>query len=500
MRYLLTGGGAATPRRFPGLQDAMSAASHPSAAAWNLAPGFPDRIVTSPRSGLPCRIDAPDVGHELVDAATVIGCVHLSRAWSRCDPIIINAVVGYFQDGGSYLPLLQSWQMAARIAGHFAAAGELTLTRITAAILAAYDDSCLDCGASLASAITGQVAGLLHGIRVPVYDDRPDTGTLADLARLPLAPCRVYRGGQAEDRLAGTYPTLPGAMAATGHPGFGGWQFSPDDTSQITWPAPPGRGGPGGAAEPGWVIRASGVTRLYAEACPDDARMRRCWSAADNRIAVAAEAALSGRATGLAALPARAAARVAARLAAQYATGGLTADGILAVLLDTSTRAGVEPPLQAAARLAARIADHLAETGITVAGAAGTVAALRPAPPVPAIRPGPPARPDPGPAPRPAGRVSAAVAATLDMVFWWLTAPLERLHQATRRPGRLRRLRAALPILICGWRQRPRRQRGMGLLRARHRRVGAGRSRHPAHLRRRMARPPPRLRAEPGAR
>ena len=339
--------------------------------------------------------------------------------------------------------------MAARIAGHFAAAGELTRTRLTAAILAAYDDSCLDCGASLASAITGQITSLLRGIGVPVYDDRPATGTLADLAGLPLTPCRVYRGGQAEDGQAGTYPTLAGAMAATGHPGFGGWQFSPDDTGQIAWPATPGPGRQAGAARPGWVIRAAGITRLYAEACPDDVRMRRRWSAADSRIAIAAEAALGGRAGGLSALPARAAARAAARLAAQHATGGLTADGILAVLLDTCTRTGLEPPLQAAARLAARIAGHLAETGITVAGAPAAGAAPRPAPPAPATRPGPPPRPDPRPAPRPAGRVPAAAAAILDTVFWRLTAPLERLHQAARRPGRLRRLRAALPVLIC---------------------------------------------------
>ena len=354
MRYLLTCGGTAAPRRFPRLQEAMSAAGRPSMAEWNLAAGFPDWIVTSPRSGLPpCRIDAPDVGHELVDAATVTGCLHHSRAWSRCDPVIINAVVGYFQDGGSYLPLLQAWQVAARIAGHFAAAGELTRTRITAAILAAYDDSCLDCGASLASAITGQITSLLRGTGVPVYDDSPATGTLADLAGLPLTPCRVYRGGQAEDGQAGTHPTLAGAMAATGHPGFGGWQLSPDDTSQIAWPATPGPGRQAGAAGPGWVIRAAGITRLYAEACPDDVRMRRRWSAADSRIVVAVEAALGGRAGGLAALPGRAAARAAARLAAQHATGGLTADGVLAVLLDTFTRTGLEPPLQAAARLAA---------------------------------------------------------------------------------------------------------------------------------------------------
>ena len=189
------------------------------------------------------------------------------------------------------------------------------------------------------------------------------------------------------------------------------------------------------------------ITRLYAEACPDDVRMRRRWSAADSRIAIAAEAALGGRASGLSGLPARAAARAAARLAAQHATGGLTADGILAVLLDTSTRAGLDPPLQAAARLAARIAGHLAETGITVAGAPADGAAPRPASPAPAARPGPPP-PDPRPAPRPAGRVPAAAAVILDTVFWRPTAPLERLHQAARRPGRLRRLRAALPVLI----------------------------------------------------
>ena len=185
MRYLLTCGGTAAPRGSPACKKRCP---RPAVPAWpngTWPPG--SQTGSSPARGPACRlpIDAPDVGHELVDAATVTGCLHHSRAWSRCDPVIINAVVGYFQDGGSYLPLLQAWQVAARIAGHFAAAGELTRTRITAAILAAYDDSCLDCGASLASAITGQITSLLRGTGVPVYDDSPATGTLADLAGLP---------------------------------------------------------------------------------------------------------------------------------------------------------------------------------------------------------------------------------------------------------------------------------------------------------------------------
>ena len=138
------------------------------------------------------------------------------------------------------------------------------------------------------------------------------------------------------------------------------------------------------------MIRAAGITRLYA-ACPDDVRMRRRWSAADSRIVVAVEAALGGRAGGLAALPAapRPAPPPACRPARHR---GPTANGVLAVLLDTFTRTGLEPPLQAAARLAARIADHLAETGITVAGASAAGTAPRPAPPAPAI-PAPGRRP-----------------------------------------------------------------------------------------------------------
>ncbi len=445
MRYLLSGGtGTTAPRRFRCLPEAMSAAGHPAAADWDLATG-PDRITTSRRAGpLPWWIDAPDVGHELVDAAaTAASCLRHGRPWSRSDPIIIDAVVGYFQDGGSFLPLLQAWQVATRFAGHFAAAGELTRTRLTTVILAAHDDSGLDCGASLAAGITGQVTELLRGIGVVVYDDRPASGDLAGLAGLPTAPCRLYRGGQAEGCPAGTHRTLAGAMAAAGHPGFDGWQIIPGDTGQIVLPATAGRGEPGGPARPGWVIRAPGIARLYAEACPDEVCMRRRWSPDSSRVITSVIAAAGSAGPGLPALPARSAARAAARLAAQHATGGLTADGILAVLLGTYSRAGLEPPLQAAGEVAARITGHLAEAGIAVAGA-------WPASP---SRPGPPAAAGPGQLPvasarRPGGRSRGVLAACLDSVFWLLTAPLESLIRAAGRP---RRLRAGLRNLIHCW-------------------------------------------------
>jgi hypothetical protein len=409
----------------------MAAAGYPDAADWDLAAGCPDRIIADRRAAgagtLRWWIDAPGVAHELVDAAAGSG-----RAWSRCDLVIIDAVVGYFQGGDSFLPVTQAWRAAALLSGHFAVSGELTRTRITAAILAAFDDSCLDCGAAMAGTLTGQLTGLLRDLGVVVYDDRPAGDDLTVLAALPPTPCRVGRAGPAAGGPAGEHATLAAAMAAAGHPGFGSWHVRPGDPDRIFRAASP--------AGPGWVIQAPGIARLFAEACPDEIRMRRRWSAGTGRVISSVTAALAAAGPRPGALPPRSAARAAARLAAQHATGGLTADGILAVLLDTYNRTGLEPPLRAADEVAARIAGHLSQAGIAVADAAAL-----PAPAAADARHG---EPPAGPGPRLACRIPGAVAAVLDSVFWRLLAPLECRYQAPRRAGPQR---AGLAALIRYW-------------------------------------------------
>jgi hypothetical protein len=443
MRYLLTGGGTRTAARrgFARLQQAMAAAGHPAPADWDLAAGRPDQIFASRQasSGLWWRIDGPEVAHELVDA--VSASRPGGRAWSRRDMVIIDAVAGYFLGAGLSLPLPLAWQAAARIAGHFAAAGEVTRSRITAAIGAAYDRSCFDCSAAAADAITAQVTGQLRGIGVVVYDDRPARDALAVLAGLPPAPCLLHRGGPGSQRQDGPpreYRTLTDAMTAAGHPAFGDWQVSPAEPGQIFVPGRPGHDG-----GTGWVIQAPGIARLYAEACPDDVRLRRRWSADSSTIASTVTYAAAR--PGPAGLPLTSAARAAARLDAQHATGGLTDTGIAAVLLDTFSRTGLEPPLQAAGAIAARIAGQLASAGVAVSGLQDPPG--RPAPPPrsspPAAAPHPP-----GSERAQAGRRRSPLAWCLDEVFWRLTAPLDGLIRAR---GRTRRHRSGLRELICCW-------------------------------------------------
>ncbi len=411
--------GPITSRDFPSMAAAMDAAGFPAACDWNLRAGCPDLIFTVPaagrRPGPPgardWRIQAPGVAHELIDA---VCAADLSRAWSGMDLLIIDTVVSFFLDDALPLALDEAWRAGARIAGHYAAARQVTQGQIAAAVTAP-GTSGASCSIAATASITAGIAGLLRAAGVTVYDDRPPDDMLRDLtgrlaARYQLRPARPGRPGGGE--AAGCYGFLSEAMAAAGYPALESWR--PD-------PADPGRlllNRRGGAREAGWAIEAPGVARQYAGACPDHLRISRQWSAADARIRHAVLSAAGSAAAGRWRLPQAAAVRAAACLSAWYASGGLAAGSIFTVLAEAYGRVGMVPPPAVADGLTADIAGRLAIAGI----AAGE------------YEPGPGGRLSP--VLRAArARVTAAVRAAggraaravLDEVYWRIRAPLTSL-------------------------------------------------------------------------
>ncbi|MGH3194280.1 MAG: hypothetical protein ACRDOL_44870, partial [Streptosporangiaceae bacterium] len=369
----------AAGRAYPTLPAAMAGAGHPGAASWHLLPGYPDKIL----GGIPGRggyetscwvIQARDVAHELVDAVCAGSC--LARAWSRHDVAVIGHALPVLQQAAAEVATRYAVQAAVRLAGHYAAAGELARTRIAAAVLAAYDQCCRGCDQALAEAITDQVTEALRGAGKIVYDDRPADGSLREVGE---PPCQVYRARPGEPAgrvLLGGYPTLAAAMTAAGHASGGDWQA--DHPGHLVL-APH-------AGETGWVIEAPGIARRFAEACPDDGRT---WSRDVTSITNAVVTATCPLRYHAQALPYRSALRVAARLDALHATGGLTAGGIFAVLFEACGRIGMVLPLQAADDITARIAAALIVRDVPVDGCQP----MQPAPAAPPAIPAPRAAP-----------------------------------------------------------------------------------------------------------
>lgn len=422
MSYLLScEARPAAGRVYPTLPAAMAGAGHPSAGHWHLLPGYPDKIL----GGIPARggyatscwvIQARDVAHELVDIVCAGSC--LARAWSRHDVAVIGHAFPVLREAAAALATRYAVQAAVRLAGHYAAAGELARTRITAAVLAAYDQCCCDCGPVLAEAITGQVTAALRGAGVIVYDDRPADDRLRELGE---PPCQVYRARPGEPRVRvrrGEYATLAAAMAAAGHPGTGDWQVARPGQLVL---APH-------AADAAWVIEAPGIARRFAEACPADGRT---WSPAATRIANAVLAVTCPVRCWLWALPYPSALRVAGRLDALHATGGLTPGGIFAVLAEACGRIGMVPPPEVADLITGRLAAGLAAAGVPVDG----YQASEPAPAVTAAAalPAPPAR-----------RLRACLAT----VFWQVESILAVPAGSGPLRAALRRLAAA--IIVAG--------------------------------------------------
>ena len=465
MQYLMTrAAGAAAPGGFSSLQEAMTAAGHPDPADWDLTAGYPDRI--SARRPRPpgrgaggsaarcCRIDAPGVAHELVDAVCDQG--RAGRAWSRNDMVIISAVVAYFLCSDSFLPAMQAWQAAARIAGHFAAAGEVARTRIVAAILAGYGSSCPGCSPAAAEIIAGQLTGRLRDAGVVVYDDRPADDSLREMVEPAAAAYRLYQGrtgrrGARRSSRAREYGTLGDAMAASGHPGFGDWQVRAGDPGRIFQAAGRPRSGLRGRDRRGWVIEAPGVARQYADACPDEVRMNRRWTAASDRIisSVGPAARAAGFGSGCWVLPPRSAARAGARLAAQHATGALTATGIFTVIAEEYSRIGIVPPPRVADEVTTNVAARLALAQVAVREDRPAGSSLPgdsrggswPCPAWLAGQPPPVRRP-------PAGGHAGPIARCLDGIFWRLTARPGCLVPA---PARSCLRPATLRCLISCW-------------------------------------------------
>jgi hypothetical protein len=442
--YLLSCGPGTAGRPYPTLAAAMTAAGHPSAANWHLAPGYPGKILAgrNPDRTGPAAwrwvIQARDVAHELVDTVCAGSC--LARAWSRHDVAVIGHAFPVLREAAAALATRYAVQAAVRLAGHYAAAGELARTRITAAVLAAYDQCCSDCGPDLAEAITGQVTAALRGAGVIVYDDRTADDSLRELGE---PPCQVHQARPGEPDvhvLRGQYATLAAAMAAASHPSTGDWQVACPGQLVL---APH-------AGETGWMIEAPGIARRFAEACPADGRI---WSPAATRITNAVLEVTCPARCWLWALPYPSALRVAGRLDALHATGGLTPGGIFAALAEACGRIGMVPPPAVADVITGRIAAGLAAAGVPVDGYQASEPASAPAA-TPAL-PGAPARPAP-----PGSRLRAC----LDTVFWRVIAPAETILAVPAGYGRLRaalrRLAAATilagppaaVIMVCGLR------------------------------------------------
>jgi hypothetical protein len=443
MQYLMTrAAGAAAPGGFSCLQEAMTAAGHPDPADWELTAGYPGRI-SARRPGTPgrhaagsaawcCRIDAPGVAHELVDAVCDQG--RDGRAWSRNDLVIISAVVAYFLCSDSFLPAMQAWQAAARIAGHFTAAGEVARTRIVAAILAGYGSSWHDCSPAAAGVIAGQLTGRLRDVGVVVYDDRPADDSLREMVEPAAAIYRLYRGravrrGARRSGPACEYGTLSEAMAAAGHSGFGDWQVRAGDPGRIFLARERRRG----HGRRGCVIEAPGIARQYGEACPDEVRMNRRWSAASDHIMSSVEPAARAAGSGCWVLPPRSAARAAARLAAQHATGTLTATGIFTVLAEEYSRIGMVPPPDVADEVTTRIAARLALARVAVCEDRTAGSSLAGQPVISRHH---------------ASGHAGPIARCLDGIFWRLTAPPGCLVPA---PARSCLRPATLRCLISCW-------------------------------------------------
>jgi len=204
---------------------AMDAAGNPAACDWDLSAGCPDLIFTGPaagrRPGSPgardWRIQAPGVAHELVDA---VCAADLSRAWSGMDLLIVDTVVSFFLDDGSALPLDEAWRAGARIAGHYAAAREVTQGQIAAAVTAPGTSRV---GRSIAApaAITAGIAGQLRDAGVTVCDGRPPGDMPRDLPGQLAATYQLRRtrpGRRGGGEAAGCYGFLSEAMAAAGYP------------------------------------------------------------------------------------------------------------------------------------------------------------------------------------------------------------------------------------------------------------------------------------------
>lgn len=425
MSYLLSCDPGTDGRPYPTLAAAMTAAGHPSAADWHLAPGYPGKILagrvparTGPAAGC-WVIQARDVAHEFVDTVCAGSC--LARAWSRHDVAVIGNAFPVLQETAAAVATPYAVQAAVRLAGHYAAAGELARTRIAAAVLAAYDQCCSDCGPVLAEAITGQVTAALRSVGVIVYDDRPADDSLREIGE---PPCQVYQdrpGGPGGPVLRGEYATLAAAMAAAGHPSSGDWQVACPGQLVL---APH-------AGEAGSVIEAPGIARRFAEACPADGRI---WSPAATRITNAVLEVTCPPRSWLWALPYPSALRAAGRLAALHATGGLTPGAIFAVLFEACGRIGMVVPLQVADDIAARIAAAVAAAGVPVDGYQVSEPAPSAAPAIPAEAAVPAV---------PAGRLRAC----LDVVFWRVIAPVEIVLTV---PAGCSRLSAALRRLA-GW-------------------------------------------------
>jgi hypothetical protein len=204
---------------------AMDAAGFPAACDWNLFAGCPDLIFTVPaagrRPGPPgardWRIQAPGVAHELVDA---VSAADLSRAWSGTDLLIIDTVVSFFLDDGSAMPLDQAWRAGARIAGHYAAARQVTQGQVTAAVTAP-GTSDASCSITATAAITAGIAGQLRDAGVTVCDGRPAGDMLRDLPGKPAATYQLRRtrpGRRGGGEAAGCYGFLSEATAPPGIP------------------------------------------------------------------------------------------------------------------------------------------------------------------------------------------------------------------------------------------------------------------------------------------
>lgn len=155
--YTLTrADGTVPPGEHDTLETAMAAAGHSALDDWRIATGLPDQIHTdwqpeyrpgedgdgfdSDETPEYLRrywvIDGPGAAHELIDkmdAPHVIG-----RAWSTWDRQIITAVLKILPGDGDPADQM-AYEAAARLAAHYAAAGEVDYARIAAVITRAYN-------------------------------------------------------------------------------------------------------------------------------------------------------------------------------------------------------------------------------------------------------------------------------------------------------------------------------------------------------------------------
>jgi hypothetical protein len=388
--YTLTRGAGSAAGEHGSLAVAMTGAGLPDPAAWLVTPGLPDQI----RAGdTGCEdpawvIRSPGVAHQLIDLLPDEECAR--RTWSSQDTRVSSAVM-------SALPASAvAFDAGARLAAHYAAAGELDWARI-AAVMAALPASTSAFAtpgpdgalpsidewrigrivAALAeSGITVRPAVTALTLQVPVTG--PDApAALSAASSGPGKPVyRVWRApagysGPGWGQMFGHYQSLHAAMKGAGYPSYDKWGTR-TGMPDVLFAAGQGALDDGESSVSPWTIEGPRVALEFAGGRHALVRAALRWSPFDEVIISAVLSDTRNRSAWR--LPFAAACDAGAGLAARYGTsrdGSLAAVDVFEVLsaayADAHTPGAV--PRDIVEDVAARLVRQLRDAGLNIIGA-----------------------------------------------------------------------------------------------------------------------------------